>query len=127
MAARCGRGCRLSALNNTLARIHFCPPLSRVDNEQKGQHALSCCPLAFEDCHERVCLLKLHLYQIIHMDCRVAAKDSGKPVVDAAFGEVMVTCEKIAWLLREGERYLRPEHRAAGSLVRVHHLIIGCP
>jgi hypothetical protein len=25
----------------------------------------------------------------------VAARDSGKPMVDAAFGEVLVTCEKI--------------------------------
>ena len=48
---------------------------------------------------------------------RVAAEDSGKPVVDAAFGEVMVTCEKIAWLLREGERHLRPERRSSGVMV----------
>lgn len=49
---------------------------------------------------------------------RVAAEDSGKPVVDAAFGEVMVTCEKIAWLLREGERHLRPERRSSGIMAR---------
>ena len=53
---------------------------------------------------------------------RVAAEDSGKPVVDAAFGEVMVTCEKIAWLLREGERHLRPERRSSGVMV-----IVSCP
>lgn len=39
-------------------------------------------------------------------------------MVDAAFGEVMVTCEKISWLLREGERWLRPERRSAGAMVR---------
>ena len=49
--------------------------------------------------------------------CRVAARDSGKPMVDAAFGEVMVTCEKIAWLLRHGERWLRPERRSPGVMV----------
>ena len=38
-------------------------------------------------------------------------------MVDAAFGEVMVTCEKIAWLLREGERYLKPERRSSGVMV----------
>ena len=48
---------------------------------------------------------------------RVAARDSGKPMVDAAFGEVMVTCEKLAWLLRHGERWLRPEARAPGVMV----------
>ena len=49
---------------------------------------------------------------------RVAARDSGKPMVDAAFGEVMVTCEKISWLLKEGERHLKPERRSAGAMVR---------
>lgn len=29
--------------------------------------------------------------------CRVAARDSGKPLVDAGFGEVIVTCEKIRY------------------------------
>ena len=48
---------------------------------------------------------------------RVSARDSGKPMVDAAFGEVMVSCEKLAWLAREGERHLRPERRTAGAMV----------
>ena len=38
-------------------------------------------------------------------------------MVDAAFGEVMVTCEKISWLIREGERYLKPEKRSPGVMV----------
>lgn len=38
-------------------------------------------------------------------------------MVDAAFGEVMVTCEKISWLIREGERYLKPETRSPGVMV----------
>ena len=50
--------------------------------------------------------------------CRVSALDSGKPMVDAAFGEVLVTCEKIWWLLREGERHLRPERRSGSTMVR---------
>jgi hypothetical protein len=46
--------------------------------------------------------------------CAISARDSGKPLVDAAFGEVMVTLEKIQWLCAEGERYLAPEARSAG-------------
>ena len=38
-------------------------------------------------------------------------------MVDAAFGEVLVTCEKIRWLLSEGERWLRPESRSTGRMV----------
>ena len=51
--------------------------------------------------------------------CRVSSRDSGKTAVDAAFGEVMVTCEKIWWLLRQGERWLQPEKRGAGIMVRL--------
>lgn len=50
---------------------------------------------------------------------RVSARDSGKPMVDAAFGEVMVTCEKIWWLVKEGRQYLLPEKRKAGAMVRI--------
>ena len=53
---------------------------------------------------------------------RVASIDSGKPMVDAAFGEVMVTCEKIAWLIREGEKYLKPERRSSGAMVWHLHI-----
>ncbi|GAQ84711.1 aldehyde dehydrogenase family 22 member A1 [Klebsormidium nitens] len=46
--------------------------------------------------------------------CRISARDSGKVMVDAGLGEVLTTCEKIAWLLSEGERWLRPERRSVG-------------
>ncbi|KAL6785880.1 ALDH22 [Auxenochlorella protothecoides x Auxenochlorella symbiontica] len=49
--------------------------------------------------------------------CRVSALDSGKPLVDASFGEVLGTCEKIWWLVAEGERYLRPERRSSGYMM----------
>ena len=49
--------------------------------------------------------------------CRVSARDSGKPLVDAAFGEILVTLEKIKWLLRDGERWLKPEKRSAGLMM----------
>jgi hypothetical protein len=39
-------------------------------------------------------------------------------MVDAAFGEVMVTCEKIWWLINEGERWLRPESRSSSIMVQ---------
>ncbi|KAK9808600.1 hypothetical protein WJX72_000341 [[Myrmecia] bisecta] len=69
---------------------------------------------------QRKLLLKTILRYIIdHQEtiCRVSARDSGKPMLDAAFGEVLVTCEKISWLVKEGERHLRPEKRSAGSML----------
>ena len=49
--------------------------------------------------------------------CAVAARDSGKPLVDAAFGEVMVTLEKVEWLCAEGEAWLKPERRSPGRMM----------
>jgi hypothetical protein len=34
-------------------------------------------------------------------------------VIDAALGEVLTTCSKMDWLLRHGEKYLRPETRSS--------------
>jgi acyl-CoA reductase-like NAD-dependent aldehyde dehydrogenase len=62
--------------------------------------------------------------------CRISALDSGKPMVDAAFGELIVTCEKIHWLLAEGERWLAPEARSPGRMMfykraRVEYVPLG--
>jgi acyl-CoA reductase-like NAD-dependent aldehyde dehydrogenase len=38
-------------------------------------------------------------------------------MVDAAFGEILVTCEKINWVVGNGEKYLRPEHRSTSFLM----------
>ena len=47
----------------------------------------------------------------------VAVRDSGKTLTDAVFGEILVTCEKLKWLIAEGERVLKPERRAPGTTV----------
>ncbi len=49
--------------------------------------------------------------------CRVAARDSGKTMVDAAMGEVFPVCEKLRYVLAHGERDLSPERRSSGFLV----------
>ncbi|KAI0783294.1 meiotic sister-chromatid recombination aldehyde dehydrogenase [Abortiporus biennis] len=48
---------------------------------------------------------------------RVAARDTGKTLLDAALGEVLVTCSKMDWILNHGERYLRPESRSTNWLL----------
>ena len=53
---------------------------------------------------------------------RVSSRDSGKTAVDAALGEVMVTCEKIWWLVKNGQKWLKPEYRSAGIMVCFHHI-----
>ncbi|KAG6010966.1 hypothetical protein E4U43_008520, partial [Claviceps pusilla] len=49
--------------------------------------------------------------------CRVAALDSGKTLIDAQLGEVLVTVEKIQWTLRHGEKALRPSRRPTNLLL----------
>ena len=48
--------------------------------------------------------------------CRVSARDSGKPMLDAAMGELITTLEKNAWLIAEGEKWLKPEARTPGRM-----------
>jgi|SRR6267154_2299859 len=38
-------------------------------------------------------------------------------VIDAALGEILTTCSKLDWLLRYGEKYLRPETRSSPLLL----------
>ena len=54
-------------------------------------------------------------YILEHQDhiATVACLDSGKTKVDAAFGEILVTVEKITWMLKHGEKALVPEKRGA--------------
>ncbi|KAL1840604.1 hypothetical protein VTJ49DRAFT_291 [Mycothermus thermophilus] len=49
--------------------------------------------------------------------CRVACIDSGKTMVDAQLGEVLVTTEKLRWTLKHGEKALRPERRPTNILM----------
>jgi acyl-CoA reductase-like NAD-dependent aldehyde dehydrogenase len=48
---------------------------------------------------------------------RVACLDSGKTMVDAALGEILVTVEKLRWTIKHGEASLKPERRDTNSLM----------
>ncbi len=60
---------------------------------------------------------------------RLAVRDSGKTMVDAAMGEIFPVCEKLRYTIANGERDLRPQRRAAGLLphkvARVEYLPLG--
>lgn len=46
---------------------------------------------------------------------RVACRDSGKTKLDASMGEIMVTLEKISWIVAHGEKALRTSSRPGPS------------
>jgi len=48
----------------------------------------------------------------------VSARDSGKTPLEAVLGEIVVTAEKLTWLLNNGEKVLQPCKRGAGVMVR---------
>lgn len=48
---------------------------------------------------------------------RVAVRDSGKTMLDAIIGEILVTCEKLTWLAESGEKYLQREYRDTGKMM----------
>ncbi|KAM5346745.1 hypothetical protein ACJ41O_009750 [Fusarium nematophilum] len=49
--------------------------------------------------------------------CKIAGLDSGKTMVDAQLGEILVTVEKIQWTLAHGEKALRPSRRPTNFLM----------
>ncbi|GMK56335.1 hypothetical protein CspeluHIS016_0301750 [Cutaneotrichosporon spelunceum] len=51
----------------------------------------------------------------------VACRDTGKTRVDAVFGEILTTLAKIDWLVKNGEKVLKPERRAL-SLLLAHKI-----
>ncbi|GAA5924863.1 hypothetical protein JCM1841_006954 [Sporobolomyces salmonicolor] len=48
---------------------------------------------------------------------KMASRDSGKTLVDAAFGEILTTCEKLRWTIANGEEYLKPDYRSTNLLM----------
>lgn len=47
--------------------------------------------------------------------CQIACRDTGKTMIDASLGEVMVTLEKIAWIIKNGEDALKPSPRPGSA------------
>lgn len=48
---------------------------------------------------------------------RIACIDSGKTMIDAALGEILVTIEKLQWTIKHGEKALRPSKRPTNFLM----------
>lgn len=54
-----------------------------------------------------------HQNEIVEACCL----DSGKTRVDASFGEILVTCEKLQWTIKHGEAALKPSRRPTNLLM----------
>ncbi|CAG8472407.1 4337_t:CDS:10 [Funneliformis caledonium] len=49
--------------------------------------------------------------------CWVSSRDTGKTLVDGKFGEILVTCEKIRWIIKHGEKALATEYRGTSPVL----------
>lgn len=58
-------------------------------------------------------LISLQSYILDNQDliARVACRDSGKTMLDASMGEILVTLEKLQWTIQYGPRVLQPSRR----------------
>jgi hypothetical protein len=67
----------------------------------------------------RMVLRTIQKYIVNHVEdiCRVSARESGKPKVDAVMGEILTTCEKIRTICEWGEYWLRPDYRPTGPMM----------
>ncbi|KAF9553817.1 ALDH-like protein [Agrocybe pediades] len=48
---------------------------------------------------------------------RVACRDTGKTLIDAALGEILTTCSKLEWIMKHGEDALKPEPRKSNFMM----------
>ena len=49
--------------------------------------------------------------------CRISCLDSGKTMIDASLGEILVTVEKLRWTILHGEKALRSSSRPTNLLM----------
>jgi acyl-CoA reductase-like NAD-dependent aldehyde dehydrogenase len=72
---------------------------------------------SFEE--RRDVLRRLLAYTVDNKDeiCATIQRDSGKTRENALLGEIWTTCEKFRWMIKNGEKHLRPERVSSGLLV----------
>lgn len=70
-----------------------------------------------------------HVLQNADELCDYIVKDSGKTYENAMLGEIFPICNKIRWLMRHGEKHLKPEKVSSGLLMhkaaRIEYVPLG--
>lgn len=102
----------------TMKYLGYCPALSpaevkdHVAQARKAQKVWA--KSSFKQRRQFLRILLKYIIEHQELICEVSSRDTGKTMVDASLGEIMTTCEKITWLLSEGEKWLKPEYRCSG-------------
>ena len=109
--------CWNPATGEYLGAVHVCTPdevKERVRRARVAQQQWA--KTSFAERRQLLRILSRCTLDYADEICRASARDSGKPMLDAAMGELITTLEKNAWLIAEGERWLKPEARAPGRM-----------
>lgn len=102
----------------TMKYLGYFPALSphevkdRVSQARKAQKIWA--KSSFKQRRQFLRILLKYIVEHQELICEISSRDTGKTMVDASLGEIMTTCEKITWLISEGERWLKPEYRSSG-------------
>ncbi|CAI0626602.1 unnamed protein product, partial [Linum tenue] len=102
----------------TMKYLGYFPALSPSEVEERVALAKKAQTVwaksSFKQRRQFLRILLKYILEHQQLICEVSSRDTGKTMVDASLGEIMTTCEKITWLLSEGERWLKPEYRSSG-------------
>ncbi|KAK6913694.1 Aldehyde dehydrogenase domain [Dillenia turbinata] len=102
----------------TMKYLGFFPALTPVEVKDRVAHVRKAQKVwakgSFKQRRQFLRVLLKYIIKHQELICEISSRDTGKTMVDASLGEIMTTCEKITWLLAEGERWLKPEYRCSG-------------
>ncbi|WCJ23321.1 aldehyde dehydrogenase 22A1 [Euphorbia peplus] len=102
----------------TMKYLGFFPALSPAEVKERVAHARKAQKVwaksSFKQRRQFLRILLKYIIEHQELICEVSSRDTGKTMVDASLGEIMTTCEKITWLISEGEKWLKPEYRSCG-------------
>ncbi|KAM0965868.1 hypothetical protein TB2_021383 [Malus domestica] len=102
----------------TMKYLGYFPALTPVEVKERVAQARKAQKVwaksSFKQRRQFLRILLKYIIEHQELICEISSRDTGKTMVDASLGEIMTTCEKITWLLSEGERWLKPEYRCCG-------------
>ncbi|KAL3617227.1 hypothetical protein CASFOL_038974 [Castilleja foliolosa] len=102
----------------TMKYLGYFPALKPDEVKERVEHARKAQKVwaksSFKQRRQFLRILLKYIIEHQELICEVSSRDTGKTMVDASLGEIMTTCEKITWLLSEGEKWLKPEYRSCG-------------
>lgn len=110
--------CLNPATGETLGRMPAASPdevAAAVERARQAQRRWAQSSFA----QRRAVLRNILDHTLEHLDelCAAAVEDSGKTYENALLGEIMPVCNKIRWVMRNGEKYLKPERVPSGLLM----------